>query len=176
MQHTPVWKEEQPTGSCDLGSSQKRNRAKTPSNNPELDHAQQFGSTDKQHGDMHGAVGLDENLVEPDDERRLQFGRRRGCSEKATIVAGDGLQTSVRRVSQGWSRSLVNGQASPSSWPSSSHTYQIADCFTEACIGVVRRGTAAGGNPTTLNHRKRNDAGHMASRERKARKVSSDSE
>ena len=47
---------------------------------------QQFGGRDKQHGDMHGAVGLDENLVEADDVSRLQFGKLRGCSGQSLYV------------------------------------------------------------------------------------------
>ena len=52
----------------------------------------------------HGTAGLDENTVEPDDDRRVFVGRLQWCIEKATSAVGDRLQESVRRDSQEWSR------------------------------------------------------------------------
>ena len=49
--------------------------------------------------------------MEPDDDGRVFFGQLRGCSEKATSVAGDRLEESLRRDAQGKRSSIINRQA-----------------------------------------------------------------
>ena len=60
---------------------------------------------------MHGKAGLNEITVEPDDDGRVFFGPLRGCSEKATSVAGDRLEESLQRDAQGKRSSIINRQA-----------------------------------------------------------------
>ena len=121
------------TGSCYLGISQERDRA----NSARVVVARksravrQCDSRDKQHGDMDGAARLDENPVEPDDEGRPQFGRLRGCCEKATRAIGDGLQESARRDSQGRNGPLPRERTSVADLRWIDARCQIADYFTK---------------------------------------------
>ena len=87
--HANVERKSIATSSRDLGSSQTCHRAQSANVKPELEQqedqecgAQQFGSRETQYGDLQGATRLDENIVDPDDDCRLQSGQRRGCPEK----------------------------------------------------------------------------------------------
>ena len=92
--------------------------------------AQQFGCLNKQHCNVHGTAGLNEITVEPDDDGRVFFGPLRGCSGKATSVAGDRLEESLRRDAQGKGNSTraTEGEADLRRIGARD---QIADCLTK---------------------------------------------